>query len=851
MGNAKNFSGFHVHLWAKTNPYKPLLCHMIDAGCCAGAYLNTPALASVRSFLSEQWDIPQDQAIQFVSYLTALHDIGKATPQFQMQSEEQLARLRKTDVASILPDVQLPHVRHEFLSRSIANRIWKGRGESRKLYDAYSCVLSLHHQRQDRSDRRKPPVHEGWHLIQDEIEEIVREVFHAPDKLPKPKQMDATGMLLTGILVLCDWVASSGPFDMLPEIFGGDYFSESCGVAEKTMREYGLVENHPVGEMDSFQSMWPGIKKLRDIQKKAESIDPSALLTIIEAPMGEGKTEAALYCAERSAFIAGKRGVYVALPTQATSNQMYGRINDMLESVNGGYARLMHGTAFLMKDEHRSFQSVDACEAEKWLGSSRMGMLDENGVGTVDQAMGAVLLARFGMLRLLGLSNKALIIDELHAYDAYMSEIIESLLRWCRALKIPVVLLSATLQNSQRIRYLSCYADKSCLPELSESYPLITQVKKDGSVVQIDAKASMITDYHFSAVPFGQDDKEIARFASEKVSCGGCYCIIVNTVKRAQGIYRELVQLNDPDVECLLFHARFPLGRREEIEKECLFKFGRGIEAQRPGKAILVATQVVEQSLDIDFDGMISEVAPIDLLLQRAGRVHRHRERVRPKGLEEPVIHVILPDSGMTDNPEKRYGSSGFVYDPFLLFNTERLLEEGKTVRVPADVRSVIAEVYEHVTEGNMKAWIKHSYNEQLLSANADWIAFPPPEPDYFFPTQSHPEFENLNIDDGFDSSVRAATRLGDPTFRIAFVSSGLKEKACDGKLTKEQQKEILLSSVSLRLTPEIEFGLSDGKLVQIRKGVLWGCYLADCNRITIGSKCLVNDPVTGVYWEE
>lgn len=839
-------------LWAKTAPHKALLCHMIDVGNCCKAYLGSKALSAVSKFLADQWNCDTEEAISFTAYLSAMHDIGKATPQFQMQNAEELSQLKATEVREILPDKLLNPVRHEFMSRLITNRIWKARGENRRLYDAYSCILSLHHQKIDKSERNRPVVHEGWQIIQDEIERLIGYLFKCSGTLPKPKNMDAVCILLTGILILCDWVASSGPFDELPEMTDS-YVEDSLKIAKQAIKRCGLIEDHRIPEFKSFQSMWPMIAVPRDIQIKTEMLDPSALLTIIEAPMGEGKTEAALYCAGRAAHQTGKRGIYVALPTQATSNQMYGRVSAMLESLKGGNTRLLHGTAFLMKSKQDGIRSDDAFDAEKWLGTARMGLLDENGVGTVDQAMGAVLLARFSVLRLLGLANKSLVIDELHAYDAYMSEIIESLLRWCRALEIPVILLSATLQNSQRKRYLSCYINDENLPELNESYPLITQVGKDMQVFQVEAAATLKTGYHFVSEAFGQDEKMIAHFAFEKVNNGGCYCIISNTVRRAQKIYEELMQIKDPDLEIMLFHARFLMGRREEIEENCLQKFGKGADDKRPKRAILVATQVVEQSLDIDFDGMISELAPIDLLLQRAGRVHRHRNRIRPVGLEKPVIHVVVPDEDAGRDLEKRYGASGFVYDPFLLSNTEKLIRSERTICVPDEVRSVIAEAYEEVNEQNMKAWTKRCFSEQLLSANADGVSFPEPKTDFFFPTQSHPEFANLEVDDGFDPASRAATRLGEPTFRIAFVDSELLEKAKKGYLSKELQKQVLLNSVSLRLTPDIEIGLSGSDdIYQIQGGALWGCYLVEHrSKVNIGNKSLINSRSVGLYWEE
>ena len=492
----------------------------------------------------------------------------------------------------------------------------------------------------------------------------------------------------------------------------------------------------------------------------------------------------------------------------------------------------------------------DRIEAERWLGPLRMGLLDENGVGTVDQAMAGILKARFSVLRLLGLDNKVLVIDELHAYDAYMSEIIQALLRWCKALQIPVVLLSATLQESQRHAYLSCYTDQvDCL---SSGYPLITQVDSVGTITQTEAAATMKTDYCFKPVHFGDDDTAIARYAVKRVENGGCYCILANTVKKAQYIYQAILDIKSNDTETTLFHARFSVGRRQEIEKQCLSEFGKGLDAKRPSKAILVATQVVEQSLDLDFDGMLTELAPIDLLLQRAGRVHRHRGRKRPKGMEKPVIEVILPNEDAGKDYEKRYGVNGYVYAPFLLSNTENMLEKGKTVHVPADVRAVIEEVYAQVTPDNMKAWQQMEFSQQLMRANADGNRFPDPRENSFFPAQSHQEFIGMEVDDGFEPAARATTRLGEPTFRISFTDASLMEAAQKGSLTKGQQKAVFLSSVSLSMRRITKADLDNSPLYQIVKGGLKGCYITDqCDMIQIGKRILINDPVLGFRWKE
>lgn len=543
----------HLKLWAKSNPYKSLLAHMVDSGCCAYQFLSASSSNAILSFLSQQWKCDTEAALSYCAYFTAMHDIGKAMPQFQRMDEGQFARLKDFGMGDLFSSIITESIRHEYFSARIMRRIWKARAVNRMLFEPYSCILSLHHQRIEGDlINKKIPV--AWQNLQDQLESEIREVFNTAKELPHPDNMDATCTLLTGLVILCDWVSSSGPFDSDPEI-DGEYLIRSKRIAEGTLKQYGLIDENGKQRICSFRAMWPGILSLRDIQTCCEKLDFESALTIIEAPMGEGKTEAALYLAERMRDKKNKRGIYVALPTQATSNQMYERTETMLESIDRSKARLMHGSAFLYENEAR-IQSADADEAERWLSSLRMAFLGENGVGTVDQAMASVLIARFSVLRLLGLTNKVLVIDEMHAYDAYMKEILKSLLSWCNALCIPVILLSATLQDSQRRDYLSCFIGND-LPELSDAYPLITQIDHTGSLIQIPTQAALQTDYYFEPVRLGNDPVAIARFAVEKVAHGGCYCVLVNTVRKAQDIYCALLEMVDTETETSLFPCPF------------------------------------------------------------------------------------------------------------------------------------------------------------------------------------------------------------------------------------------------------------------------------------------------------
>lgn len=536
---------------------------------------------------------------------------------------------------------------------------------------------------------------------------------------------------------------------------------------------------------------------MRPLQRCCErEANENALLTIIEAPMGEGKTEAALYLAGRICRAYNKRGIYLALPTAATSNQMVGRVRSLLSDHGSGNVRLLHSMAWLVDDAYVSanaFDIEDGQQASDWTKPLRRGMLSENAVGTVDQAMASVLRLKYGMLRLLGLAGKVLIIDEIHAYDIYMSTIIARLLEWCRMMKIPVILLSATMQDRQKLKYLNCYGIKDVV--LAKEYPLITQVKDNGGLKQsIVGRAYMNRIYYFNTAALGDNIEEIAGTVLETAKDGGCICVLMNTVRRAQILYRTLRDRDEKDI--LLFHARFPAARRAEIERNCLELFGK--KGKRPGRMILVCTQVVEQSLDVCFDAMITEIAPMDMLLQRAGRVHRHEGNIRPKRLSLPTITVILPDATAPAEAGERYNVNGLIYSPLVLQNTERLLLNRDCVHVPEDVRECVEEAYSEVAGDDLELYIKTATEEQLKVFKAESCIFPEPREDYFF-GESGNNAAGLRLEENDDAAIvkGAATRDGDETVRICFLPADFKEAENE----KENLRRMMEYSCSIRVS--------------------------------------------------
>ena len=252
-------------------------------------------------------------------------------------------------------------------------------------------------------------------------------------------------------------------------------------------------------------------------------------------------------------------------------------------------------------------------------------------------------------MRLFGLAGKTVIIDEVHAYDAYMMKLMERLLEWLAALGCGVVLLSATLPNKKRHDLVKAFAAglRRNEPKREDKlYPRLTWVSRTYSGVEhfpasTQFSRTILYEWVNGALPTATSQVFTLGVRLQKaLADGGCAAVICNTVSRAQEVFRALKpffsgqDVDDGQHELNLFHARFLYDDREQREGQALRRFGKPNDpkVKRPRRAVLVATQVIEQSLDLDFDLMVTEMAPVDLILQRAGRLHRHN-RPRPERL--------------------------------------------------------------------------------------------------------------------------------------------------------------------------------------------------------------------------
>ena len=425
---------------------------------------------------------------------------------------------------------------------------------------------------------------------------------------------------------------------------------------------------------------------------------------VIEAPMGLGKTEAALWAAYQLLLSGKANGIYFALPTQATSNRIHLRMNDFLQRIAlaAKTSRLIHANSWLMdtacvlsptSTAVKGESINDARAGRDWFSSAKRALLAPFGVGTVDQALLGVVAAKHFFVRHFALAGKVVILDEVHSYDLYTGTLIDKLITTLEGLGCTVIVLSATLTGKRRGEIVSL--DDNDSNEATLPYPLVSG-RKNGETFQPVAatppKPRSVTVEFTDVNHAEQDAVSLAR-------AGGAILWICDTVDAAQKQYSRFIKRTGNEFPVGLLHSRFPFWRREELENEWMERFGK--DGTKRCASILVSTQVVEQSVDLDADLLITELAPTDMLLQRIGRLWRHDRQKRP--VEQARMCIINEWATLEEFRDMdaetivtNLGGKAYVYDPFILLRTLQLWQktEYNEVAIPAQIRELIEATY-------------------------------------------------------------------------------------------------------------------------------------------------------------
>jgi CRISPR-associated endonuclease/helicase Cas3 len=706
--------------------------------------------AGVAGLLVDHWISPQviDRvACEFpdglrgmrtlATWLASIHDVGKISPAFSVQMPTLTAAMDRCGLKMsplMAKDPDRSRVSHALVGQlAIVDWLARDMDFSRLgIGGALASVIGSHHgvpaEQSHLSMARGRLDLVGAGLWGDTRKAMLRratERIGGTDVLHGFQQLTLSlpsQVLLSAIVILADWIASND--DLFPLWPLSTLRQPPAPDEDRTARR--LTEGWEQLDLPprwTPQPMRPDLNHVvqtrfglkgahaRPVQVaavRAATEQPTPGLLIVEAAMGEGKTEAALLAAEILALRSGADGCFVALPTQATSDAMFERVARWLENLPGRAdqarlsVRLAHGKAHLNDTfdglVHKGkFGSVgdgghDALVAHQWLSGRKKAVLASFVVGTIDQVLFAALRSRHLMLRHLALAGKVVVIDEVHAYDVYMSQYLHRVLHWLGVYRVPVVLLSATLPPERRTALVAAYesgreptAAEPGQEDTAVGYPMVSG---SGIKPRVVPGSGLTTTVVLDHLPDDMDT--LVAYLRTQLAEGGCAAVIRNTVGRVQETAERLSK-EFGAAQVTVDHARFLACDRARIDRNLVATFGPE-STTRPQQHIVVGSQVLEQSLDIDFDLLVTDLAPTDLVLQRIGRLHRH-VRDRPQPLRQARC-ALVGAVDWSDEPVTAVAGSQRVYGAYPLLRSAALLHARHSIELPGDIAPLVEQAY-------------------------------------------------------------------------------------------------------------------------------------------------------------
>ncbi|WP_240119594.1 CRISPR-associated helicase Cas3' [Streptomyces sp. MUM 2J] len=737
---------------------------MEDSAAVAGLLWDRWMPVGVRKLMAKALPRGESDARALAVWLAGVHDIGKATPAFACQVDQLADAMRDRGLEmrsarAMGPDRRVaPHG----LAGQVLLGEWleEAHGWASAWTGQFTVAVGGHHgappehgqiktiYEHEELLRTPGPSNPLWRQVQTELLDACAERFGVRErlgpwrtvKLPQPVQV-----LLTALVIVSDWIASNP--DLFPYFPDGTSRSAQERLAAAwsglDLPEPWRAEEpvHSAQELFASRFALPAGATVRPVQVAAVELARELQapgLMIVEAPMGEGKTEAALAVAEIFAARSGAGGVFFALPTMATGNAMFPRLLDWLDRLPGvagsrHSVHLAHSKAALNEDfaglmaragrvaavdvdgpvpssrQEPSHQRYAGAElvAHAWLRGRKRAMLASFVVGTIDQLLFAGLKSRHLALRHLAVAGKVVVIDEVHAYDTYMSVYLDRVLSWLGAYRVPVVVLSATLPASRRGDLVEAYAGRAdavaAEPAAApDAYPLLTAVAPVGVPLvrhpQASARSTTV-----QVERLADDVGALVGRLENELADGGCALVIRNTVKRVLETARALRDAFGAE-HVTVAHSCFVDLDRADKDRTLLRLFGPPKQpGDRPGgRHIVVASQVAEQSLDVDFDLLVSDLCPVDLLLQRMGRLHRHRRGYAQNGRPERLRNArcLLTGTDWTADVPAPVRGSVAVYGLHALLRSAAVLlphldgESGLPVKLPADISPLVQSAY-------------------------------------------------------------------------------------------------------------------------------------------------------------
>ncbi|MGX5693707.1 CRISPR-associated helicase Cas3' [Dermacoccus abyssi] len=729
----------------QTTSTMSLIQHGRDSAAVAGWLVDHWLASSVVARLAAHFG-SEGTAQTFVQWSAAVHDVGKSSPAFQSNlarnGDLYGVRSRLERAGFEFPPGEGPgrHVPHCRIGQGVVDRWIEERFPDDALWRATAAsIVGAHHgvppglyevqalnsdpwtavferQAQDRA----------WMDAQNEFLDLMTADLDATEAVLTALRSPLTPALqvtVAGLVVMADWLASDA--SRFP-------YAEDPDMAERLEEaalDYDILppwravvppesENLLVTRF-GFDDGTRANAGQRALLEAARSMTEPGLL-VFEAPTGSGKTEAALMAAEVLAGKFGCGGLEFLLPTRGTTDGVFERLQPWVErlpeqgrqsislahgkaGLNDSFVELTRQSRYVgIGDDGAETALVgDDCEAateawvSSWFSGRRKATLASMVAGTIDQLLLSALQTRHVALRHLGLAGKVVVIDEAHAVDEYMLVYLERALMWLGAHDVPTIAMSATLPDTVRSRLITAYTGQAIEGEWSPEPVRVTSADARG----VTSSAVPWESHDRAVTPsfIGMETEDIVECAAAAVYDGACVAVIRNTVGEAQETYRKLSECVGSD-NAQLLHSRFLGVDRARRERHLRSALGPGREA-RPSGFVIVATQVLEVSLDIDVDLMITDLAPLDVLFQRAGRLHRHRrghdESERPAGYRSARLLIAGCEVPCAEEVPKLAGGSAAVYGMYPLLRAAAVLRTVQGARVTvSDVPRLVQQAF-------------------------------------------------------------------------------------------------------------------------------------------------------------
>ena len=798
----------------------PLLDHMTDVAAC---FLALAECAGIRRSLNLAAGRPLDESdLQRLAVLVFLHDVGKANSGFQSRRWQLPARppeLWPTTPFGHGPEgweliaeyireglVMAPAVEHYAAGLPIAEMVAWGEVAVSELLQASIS----HHGRplgtcpeKHTASIWKPVLATNGMLLYDpattltSMGERLKQSYPLAFRecwRPLPDQ-PAFAHLFAGLVQLADWLGSDTREGFFPYTAPGeDRIQSAVARAAYAVRSIGLDvsawKNELDGQLPTFSAAFR-VPSARPMQLAAADLSLGEIV-VLEAETGSGKTEAALWRFVQL-FEAGKvDSLYFALPTRVAASQLYKRVFELANNLwpndppvvvraLPGYEAADDQEKISLPDFKVQWPDVpdDYKAHQRWVAESPKRFLAATiAVGTIDQALLGALKVKHAHMRHALLARSLLVVDEVHASDAYMTVLLEQLLKAHVKVGGHAILLSATLGATARTRYLNIgNTIKPAPPSLAEAcsaaYPALST--RDSTGIHLDPVASNPQQkiVHWETLDVIDDSKQISMLAAQAAAQGARVLVVRNTVPAAVATLKALEKLTLDQGGGWLFkvngvstvhHSRYSRQDRPLLDQAVEAQLGK--TRQDTKGRVIIGTQTLEQSLDIDADLLITDLCPMDVLLQRLGRLHRHNrpEAERPEGYRQPRAWVLTPaGNDLTPMLKRarhglgRFHDGGGVYPDLRMAEaTKRLIQAQPSRQIPADNRMLV----EHATHTEALQIV-----EQALGA--DWQKL---GQDIEGNTSARKVTGNLHAlpyDDAFgdvifpDSDQKIATRLG------------------------------------------------------------------------------------------